>query len=53
MGDTLDNLVIEYTVENTTDASRDLFIDQSVVVTSTGQQIEPEMLLADNITATM
>lgn len=53
VGDTLENLVIEYTVENTTDAARDFYIDQAVVVTSTGQQIEPEMLLAENITASM
>ena len=53
VGDKVDNLVIEYTVENTTEAPRDFFLDQSVVVTSTGQQIEPDMFLAENITASM
>lgn len=53
VGDKVDNLVIEYTVENTTEAPRDFFLDQSVVVTSTGQQIEPAMFLAENITASM
>jgi len=53
VGDKFDNLVIEYTVENTTEAPRDFFLDQSVVVTSTGQQIEPDMFLAENITASM
>lgn len=52
-GDMVDNLVIEYTVENTKDAPRDFFIDQAVAVTSTGQQIDPEMLLAENITGSM
>lgn len=52
-GDKVDNLVIEYTVENTTEAPRDLFIDQSVLVTSTGQQIEPEMFLSEGITGSM
>lgn len=53
VGDKVDNLVIEYTVENTTDAPRDFFLDQSVVVTSTGQQIEPEMLLSEGVTGSM
>lgn len=53
VGDKVDNLVIEYTVENTTEAPRDFFLDQSVMVTSTGQQIEPDMFLTDNITASM
>ena len=53
VGDKVDNLVIEYTVENTTEAPRDFFLDQSVVVTSTGQQLEPDMFLAENITASM
>lgn len=53
VGDKVDNLVIEYTVENTTEAPRDFFLDQSVVVTSTGQQLEPAMFLAENITASM
>lgn len=52
-GDKIDNLVIEYTVENTTEAPRDFFIDQSVVVTSTGQQIDPEMFLSEDITSSM
>lgn len=53
VGDKVDNLVIEYTVENTTEAPRDFFLDQSVVVTSTGQQLDPDMFLAENITASM
>lgn len=52
-GDKVDNLVIEYTVENTTEAPRTFFIDQSVVVTSTGQQLEPEIILADGIETNM
>lgn len=52
-GDKVDNLVIEYTVENTTEAPRTFYIDQSVVVTSTGKQLEPEMILADGIETTM
>ena len=52
-GDKVDNLVIEYTVENTTEAPRTFYIDQSVVVTSTGQQLEPEMFLADGIETDM
>lgn len=53
VGDKIDNLVIEYTIENTTEAARDFFIDQSVVVTSTGQQLDPDMFLSENITASM
>ncbi|SFK61659.1 hypothetical protein [Salinicoccus halodurans] len=52
-GEKVDNLVIEYTVENTTEAPRDFYIDQAVMVTSTGQQIDPEMFLAEGITGSM
>lgn len=52
-GDKVDNLVIEYTVENTTEAPRDFYIDQAVLVTSTGQQIEPEMILSEGVTGSM
>lgn len=53
VGDKVDNLVIEYTVENTTEAPRTFYIDQSVIVTSTGKQIEPEMFFADGIQTEM
>lgn len=52
-GQEVNNLVIQYTVENTTEAPRSLFIDQAEIVTSTGQQIAPELLLTDGITAMM
>lgn len=53
VGDKVDNLVIEYTVENTTEAPRTFYIDQSIVVTSTGQQIEPEMIFAEGLQTEM
>ncbi|MEZ2459347.1 hypothetical protein ACBR55_12270 [Salinicoccus roseus] len=52
-GDKIDNLVIEYTIENTTESPRAFYIDQAEVVTSTGQQLQPEFFLSDGIQADM
>ena len=53
VGDKVDNLVIEYTLENTTEAPRTFYLDQSVIVTSTGQQIEPDLIFAEGIETNM
>ncbi|MCG7332154.1 hypothetical protein [Salinicoccus roseus] len=52
-GEKVDNLVIEYTIENTTESPRAFYIDQAEVVTSTGQQLQPEFFLSDGIQADM
>ncbi|MFB9861053.1 hypothetical protein ACFPFV_09285 [Salinicoccus siamensis] len=48
-GEKIDNLVIEYTIENTTESPRAFYIDQAEIVTSTGQQLQPEFFLSDGI----
>lgn len=52
-GDEVDNFVVEYTIENTTEEPRTFFIDQAEIVTSTGQQVMPELFLSDGITGDM
>ncbi|GAB3065571.1 hypothetical protein ACFOU0_12425 [Salinicoccus sesuvii] len=52
-GQVVEVLAIKYTLENTTDDPRTFFIDQSEIVTSTGQQLSPEMLLSEGLTPNM
>jgi len=52
-GDVLDVLAISYTLENTSEDPRNFFIDQAEIVTSTGEQIQPELLLSEGIQSQM
>ena len=52
-GDTLDVIGIGYTLENTSEDPRNFFIDQAEIVTSTGEQLQPELMLSDGIQSQM
>lgn len=52
-GQELEVFSILYNVENTVDEPRNFFIDQAEIVTSTGEQIRPEMLISDGPTTQM
>src|SRR5699024_7426732 len=52
-GDTLDVIGINYTLENTSEDPRNFFIDQAEIVTSTGEQLQPQLMLSDGIQSQM
>lgn len=52
-GQEVEFLAIGYTVENTTDDPRTFYLNQAEIITSTGEQIDPELLMADGIQSEM
>ena len=53
IGDEVQILTIEYTVENTVDEQRDFYLDQTTLITSTGEQIESEWLVESGLQSEM
>src|SRR5699024_707772 len=45
IGDEVQMIALEYTVENTVEEQRDFYLDQTTIITSTGEQIESEWLM--------
>jgi|GEM_PF-3675736 len=53
VGDEVQMLTIEYTVENTVEDQRNFYLDQTSIVTSTGEQIESEYLISEGLQSEM
>lgn len=45
VGEELQGLVIKYSVENTSDEPKNFYLDQAEVLTDTGEQLSPAMML--------
>src|SRR5699024_9132952 len=52
-GDEVRMIALEYTVENTVEEQRDFYLDQTPIITSTGEQIESEWLMESGLQAEM
>lgn len=53
IGDEVQMIAIEYTVENTVEEQRDFYLDQTTIITSTGEQIESEWLMESGLQSEM
>ncbi len=53
IGDEVQMIGIEYTVENTVEEQRDFYLDQTTIITSTGEQIESEWLMESGLQSEM
>jgi len=53
IGDEVQMVALEYTVENTVEEQRDFYLDQTTIVTSTGEQIESEWLMESGLQSEM
>src|SRR5699024_9761719 len=53
IGDELQMSALEYTVENTVEEQRDFYLDQTTIITSTGEQIESEWLMESGLQSEM
>src|SRR5699024_202694 len=49
IGDEVQMIALEYTVENTVEEQRDFYLDQTTIITSTGEQIESEWLMESGL----
>lgn len=48
-GDDLHGVLIEYNMENTSEAPRELYISQAQIITNTGEQLDSELLLVEGL----
>src|SRR5690625_4178334 len=53
IGDEVQMIALEYTVENTVEEQRDFYLDQTTIITSTGEQIESEWLMESGLQSEM
>lgn len=53
VGDELDVIAIQYTVENTSEEPKTFFLDQAEIVTSNGHQLQSELLAAEGMNSDM
>ncbi|MFB9860883.1 hypothetical protein ACFPFV_09450 [Salinicoccus siamensis] len=53
LGDEVQMITIEYTVENTVEDPRDFYLNQTTLITSTGEQIESEWLMDSGLQSEM
>lgn len=52
-GEPTDVIVIQYTVENTSEDPRTFFLDQAEIVTSNGHQLQSELLMSEGLQSEM
>lgn len=53
IGDEVQMIALDYTVENTVEEQRDFYLDQTTIITSTGEQIESEWLMESGLQSEM
>lgn len=53
VGDELQMVTVEFTVENTVEEGRSFYLDQTQIVTSTGEQIESELMMSQGLQSEM
>jgi hypothetical protein len=53
IGDEIQMITLEYTIENTVDEKRDFYLDQTTIVTSEGNQIESAFMLSNGLQSEM
>src|SRR5699024_1528405 len=53
IGDEVQMIALEYTVENTVEEQRDFYLDQTTIITSTGEQMESEWLTESGLQSEM
>src|SRR5699024_10435198 len=53
IGDEVQMIVLEYTVENTVEVQRVFYLDQTTFITSTGEQIGSEWLMESGLKSEM
>jgi len=53
VGETVATVVLEFEVENTVEESRDFYLDQTSIVTNTGEQVESEWMMESGLQSEM